>query len=136
MTIFVPKITHIYLDLLTVVYKILFSGHCVLTAFSVSMTLLSSWSSSPRTVTVKSTMEVLAEISGVKTGLGNLVVMYSMKPSRTFTSLSPTFTLTTITGYNNRAVPFLCLFPHYGEEAAQVLLVRRSTINYCYASAS
>ena len=44
-------------------------------------------------VTVKSMMAVLAEISGVYDGLGSLVVMTSLNPFMTSTSLSPTLTL-------------------------------------------
>ena len=69
-----------------------YKGTGRLTAFSVRMTRPSSWSSSPFMVTVKSMMEVRAEISGVYTGLGSLVVMYRPKPSITSHSLSPTFT--------------------------------------------
>jgi hypothetical protein len=41
---------------------------------------------------VKSIIDVLALTSGVYAGLPNFVVTYSLKPSITSTSLSPTFT--------------------------------------------
>lgn len=44
-------------------------------------------------VTVKSMMAVRADISGVYEGFGSLVVMISLNPFITSTSLSPTFTL-------------------------------------------
>ena len=56
------------------------------------MTLPSSWSSSPFMVTVKSMMDVRAEISGVYDGFGSFVVMYNVKPFMMSHSLSPTLT--------------------------------------------
>lgn len=66
--------------------------HLQVTCFSVRITLLSNWFSSPFIVTVKSIIDVFALTSGVKAGLASFVVMYSLKELITSTSLSPTFT--------------------------------------------
>lgn len=56
------------------------------------MTRPSSWFSKPFMFTVKSMMDDLALISGLYTGFGSLVVIYSWNPSITLHSLSPTLT--------------------------------------------